>query len=160
MELQTRVMPMQELSELIALQLQSGGVARLTVTGYSMMPLLRHGKDAVELTAVTGNEKKGDILLYRRKNGQFVLHRAIAENPTGFVCCGDNQAEKENVDREQLLGVVCGYLRGGKHYTLRYLPYRLYTTAWVGLFPLRQYYIAIRRRLGKLRSRLARRGVK
>lgn len=156
MELQTRIIPMEELSELIALQLESGGVARLTVTGCSMLPLLRHGKDAVELTAITGNEKKGDILLYRRKNGQFVLHRAIAETQTGFLCCGDNQAQKETVDRDQLLAVVCGYLRGGKHYTLRHFPYRVYTAAWVGLFPLRRYYIAIRRRLGKLRSRLRR----
>ena len=125
-----------------------------------MLPMLRQGVDTVVLSPVPDRLRKYDIPFYCRDNGQFVLHRAIAENPTGFVCCGDNQAEKEIVDREQLLGVVCGYLRGGKCYTLRYLPYRLYTAAWVGLFPLRRYYIAIRRRLGKLRSRLARRGVK
>lgn len=150
---------MEELFTLIAPQLKSGGKARLPVTGCSMLPMLRPGKDAVELTAVTGREKKGDIFLYQRKTGQFVLHRAIGETQTGFLCCGDNQAEKETVDREQLLGVVCGYLRGDRHHTLKYLPYRLYVAAWVGLFPLRRYYIAIRRRLGKLR-RLARRGVK
>lgn len=156
MELHTRKLPMEELAELITLQLESGGSARLTVTGWSMLPVLRHGVDAVELVAVSGEQKKGDILLYRRDGGQYVLHRVIELTPTGYICCGDNQAEREPVEHRQLVAVVDRLIRGGKTYSLRHPGYRLYTAVWVGLFPLRRYYIAVRRRLGTLRSRLKR----
>ena len=154
MELSKRRLPMEQLAQLITLQLESGGRANLTVTGSSMLPMLRNGVDAVELIQPTGQGQKGDILLYRRKNGQYVLHRVIALTDSGYICCGDNQAEREPVDREQVLAVVDGFTRGGKRYDLSNGFYRLYTALWVGLFPLRRYYIAVRRPLGRLRTRL------
>ena len=48
-ELSKRRLPMEQLAQLITLQLESGGRANLTVTGSSMLPMLRNGVDAVEL---------------------------------------------------------------------------------------------------------------
>ncbi|MDO5436494.1 MAG: hypothetical protein Q4G19_09010 [Clostridia bacterium] len=38
---------------------------------------LRGGRDGILLTAVSGPLKKNDVVLYRRANGQFILHRII-----------------------------------------------------------------------------------
>lgn len=152
--MQTVTVPMEALAEVIALQLKKGGRARLTVTGSSMMPMLYHRRDSVTLVPATGQLKKGDVIFYRRENGQYVLHRIIALSPEGYVCSGDNQAMREPVTREQVLAVVDGFTRKGKSCKLDGFWYRMYKTAWVELFFLRPGYVAIRRRLGRLRAKL------
>lgn len=154
--MQTRAIPMEELSELIMLQLENGGRAKLTVTGVSMMPMLRSRRDTVDLIPVTEKRKAGDIILYRRENGQFVLHRIIRVTEDGYICCGDNQAMREDVSHSQLLAVVDGFTYKNKHYTLEDPGYRLYAWACVKLFLFRKPYIAVRRRLGRLRSAIRR----
>ena len=145
---------MEQLAELITLQLDNGGRASLTITGYSMMPLLRQRRDAVELILPSDRQKKGDIILYRRENGQYVLHRIIALTEGGYICCGDNQASREPVAHSQLIGVVDGYVRKGKKRTLKGVGYRLYRWIWVNLFFLRPGYIWLRRHTGKVLKRL------
>lgn len=152
--MQVRAIPMEELCELVMLQLEKSGRAPLTVTGCSMQPMLRHRRDTVELVPVSGRQKPGDIILYRRGNGQFVLHRIIALTPEGYLCCGDNQAEKEPVAQSQLLAEVDGFTRKGKRYAMDHPGYRLYAWAWVKLFFLRGCYIAIRRPVGRLCNRI------
>lgn len=151
MDMQIKRLPMEALSELLMLQLASDGTARLSVTGYSMMPMLRDRKDSVALRKAEGLLKKGDIIFYRRENGSFVLHRIIRLKDGGYICCGDNQAETEPVSQEQVFAVVTGYFRQEKQRSLKNPAYLLYKALWVGLFPLRKYYIRIRRRLGKWR---------
>lgn len=147
--------PMAELSELLLLQMENGGRARLTVTGGSMLPMLRPHRDAVELITPNGMQKKGDIILYRRQDGDFVLHRIIALGENAYICSGDNQVMREPVKPEQVLAVVDGYIRKGKKRSIHGFGYRLYKGLWVGAFPLRGIYIAIRRPLGRLRRKIA-----
>lgn len=144
---------MEELSELLLLQMQNGGRAKLTVTGYSMMPMLHNGRDAVELILPDGLCKKGDVILYRREDGRYILHRIISAKGETYICCGDNQAEKEMVSHSQVLARMDGFFRKGKHYALTCGNYCFYKTLWVGGFPLRRFYISIRRRLGRMRRR-------
>ena len=154
MKLETQKLPMQQLYSLLAVQLENGGHARLPVTGGSMLPLLRPGRDAVHLKPLTGEEKKGDIVLYCRSSGQYVLHRIIGSDGADHICCGDNQAQRERVKAVQLLAVVEAIERRGKRYPVTQLSYRCYTALWVGLVFMRPGYIALRRRLGRLRRRL------
>lgn len=153
-KMQTVVIPMESLAEVILLQLQNGGKANLTVTGSSMMPMLRHRKDSVFLVPVAHRQKPGDIILYLRDNGQYILHRIIRLAGEGYICCGDNQYEPEQVEHRQLIAVVEEFTRKGKHYTIETCGYRLYTALWIRLFFLRKPYIALRRHFGRLRSRL------
>ena len=51
----------------------------LTVTGGSMLPLLAGGRDRVTLGPVPERLRRGEVLLYRRADGSYVLHRL-----TGF----------------------------------------------------------------------------
>ncbi len=152
--MQTCTIPMAELSRILLLQLEKGGKTSLTVTGCSMLPLLHHGRDRVELVTPGQRQQAGDIVLYRRKNGQYVLHRIIAVTENGYLCCGDNQVEKEPVAHSQLLAVTSGIIRKGKPCDIQSLGYRVYTWSMVSLFPGKRIYIGIRRRLGRLKRRI------
>ena len=149
-----KTLPMEALAELICLQTENGGTATLTVTGSSMMPMLHHQRDAVMLIQKAARQKKGDIILYKLGNGRYVLHRIIALKEDGYICCGDNQTLREQVSHSQVLAVVSGFHRKGKHYTVDAPGYRLYTALWVDLFFLRRPYIKLRRSLGRLRKRM------
>ena len=145
--------PMESLAEVIRLQLENGGKATLTVTGGSMLPMLRNRRDMVVLIPPK-EPKKGDIALFVRKNGSYVLHRIVAVTETGFLCCGDNQDVCEPITPEQIVAVVDGFSRKGKFYTLDGFGYRAYKAVWMKLFFLRPCYIRIRRYFGKLRRKL------
>lgn len=145
--------PMESLIEVILLQLETAKHANLTVTGCSMLPMLRQYRDAVQLIPIEGKLKPGDIALYRRDSGRYVLHRVIKITGEEYLFCGDNQATLEPVRQEQLIASVTGFTKYGKRHNINEPLYRLYCHAWVNLFFLRKYYIWLRRRIGRLYNR-------
>lgn len=149
------VIPMEELVPLLQLQMESAGQAWLTVTGGSMMPMLYHRKDRVRLEPVQ-ELKKGDLILYLRHSGAYVLHRILKVKGDQLICCGDNQFRTELIDKDQVLAVVAAFTRKGKQFTVQDRGYRRYVALWVGLHPLRWLYLAFRRVLGRLRAALRR----
>ena len=140
-----------EMLPVIEETLAAGGTVKLPITGTSMLPLLRSGRDTVTLTAVTSPLKKYDLPLYRRKDGAFVLHRVIHVNADGtYTMCGDNQWVKEpNIHEEQCIGVVCAITRNGKTVSVHNTTYKLYTRVWHLLLPVRKYFVKLRGKLSK-----------
>lgn len=128
---------MDQLIQLVQLQLTEKGSASLTVTGTSMLPILRPLKDRVVL-APPKKFKKGDIILYQRDNRQFVLHRILRKKEGYVICCGDNQWEKERVENTWVLAVVTDFYKLSKKYSITAGWYRLYQWVWVNLFPIRK----------------------
>lgn len=125
-----RIAPMQELATLIEEAFSLDKKVSLTPTGYSMLPMLRPGKDSVELSRIKEKLKKYDVILYRRDDGHYVLHRIVREGET-YTCRGDHQFINEpGVREEQVIGVVTAFHRGEKTYTPGMLRYRLYCLMW------------------------------
>ena len=150
--MQVSTIPMESLAEILSLQLESGGRARLVVTGDSMYPTLRHRKDVVYLNPVSRKLERGDLILYKRKSGQYVLHRIVSKPKNGaFICCGDNQWEKEPMTEQQVVAIADGYIRNGKE--CRENTFRV--NLWIFLFPVRRPLLAMRRFFGKLRRKLS-----
>ena len=148
--MQKIAIPMEELMPLLQAQMEAGGSARLTVTGCSMRPMLHHGRDSVVLEPIGEDPKRGDLVLYLRDNGVYVLHRIIRKTEMGYICCGDNQWEKEPVERRQMLAIVQGFSRKGKEYTNDHRGYRFYVWLWVLLHPIRRPILAVRRLCGRI----------
>lgn len=144
---------MAELAELLQLQLSDRGTAVLPVTGSSMLPMLRGGRDTVYLTQPQMPLRRGEVILYRRENGQYILHRIVKVTPEALICCGDNQYTLETVAHRQIIGAVTAFERNGKLRKTTAAGYRLYTWAWVTMFPMRRIYIFLRRRFAALRRR-------
>lgn len=148
--MRVETVPMEQLAQLLAVQLDNG-LAPLRVTGSSMHPTLRDRKDTVFLRAVGSPLVKGDLILYRRKDGSYILHRIVRMRRDGaLVCSGDNQYLPEKVERSQVLAVVESFHRGKKTVSSQNALYRIYVWAWVGLFPVRRPILAVRRRIGCL----------
>lgn len=148
------IIPMESLAQLIRLQLEKGGRSSLLVTGISMYPILRHRRDTVELVKPE-RLRRGDLVLYQRDSGQYILHRIITKPKDGaFICCGDNQWIAEQVRSQQVIALVDTYLRDGKRICAHSLSCRLYVWVWVGLFPVRRPLLWMRRRLGRIRHQL------
>ena len=117
---------MSEIWELANVVISSGGEFRLFHKGTSMMPLLRQGKDSVVLVA-PNDIKKNDILLYKRANGQFVMHRAIKIKNDEYIMCGDNQYEHERgIKKENILAKVKGIYRGDVYFETNNTEYQKY----------------------------------
>ena len=116
--------------DIIEEKLRSGGTVTFTPSGESMLPMLRDGKDVVVLSKPRGRLRLYDVPLYRRENGQFVLHRVIDFDSDGsYVMCGDNEFRREHGIRDsQIIGVLIAFHRKGKPYRVDSLRYRLYIT--------------------------------
>ena len=149
-----RSVSMQELAPAIVQTIRSGGSAELTVTGRSMMPLLRDRVSRVRLCAIS-RPKRGDMVLYRRQNGAYVLHRIAACCADGtYTMCGDAQTVLEpSIRRDQLIAVVTAFARGKKWCGCDDFGYRLWWTIRLADRPLRHIWMRIRRRLGSIINR-------
>ena len=145
------VIPMEELVPLLKLQLREGGYATLTVTGNSMYPMLRHRRDTVFLQPADPLQKKGDLILYQRADGDYILHRIVrCKAPGEYICSGDNQWEPEKVSQSQVIAKVSGFRRKGKDYPNAHRGYCLWVWLWTLLFPVRRPIFALRHFLGKI----------
>ena len=152
--MRTVAIPMESLAEVIKLQLSDGDRAPLTVTGGSMLPMLRDRRDKVMLCSVTGPLRKGALPLYRRQDGTYVLHRVVrVVSEDRYLCCGDNQWKTEEIAAGQIIALVTEFTRKGKQYSVADLRYRLYVWLWVGILPVRRPLLAVRRWLGHLRRK-------
>ena len=115
MDSQTKKVRLEQMLPIIEEKISSGGEVSIPVTGRSMYPTLRSGRDYAVLCKADGHLKKGDIPFYRRNNGQFVLHRIVGEDENGYILCGDNQTEKEyGVKHSQVIAVLTAVERDGK----------------------------------------------
>lgn len=109
------------------------------IVGSSMRPFLKEG-DTVYLSPLTYKIKKGDILLYTRTDGSYVLHRAAKIMRDGTVMMiGDNQTTPEPVTRSKLLAEAATAKRNGKFIDKKKLIWSFYRFIWVRTIPLRPY---------------------
>lgn len=140
---------LEEVLPLMKEKLDAGGEVIFKPRGVSMRPLIRQGVDSVALI-LPKRPQKGDIVLYRRANGQFVLHRIVGKAGRGFVMCGDNQCELERgITERMMIGVVKRIARGGRQIMCTSLLYR----AYVRILPVRRML----KRIKGLAARICRR---
>lgn len=153
--MKTVTLPVQELSELVQMQLESGSQATIVVSGNSMHPMLRHRRDSVTLEKVTGFAKLGDVLFYRRSTEKYVLHRVIQVRAPGeYICSGDNQCDHERVLHDQVIARAICFTNRGRQIACDDPGYRFYVWCFVKFMFLRYPYIRARRALGRLIKRL------
>ena len=144
---EVREIQMCSLSPLIEEILSSGGTAEITVTGNSMYPMLKHRISQVRLAAPT-NLQIGDIPLYRRTNGAYILHRIVGIEDGVYVCCGDHQWHVEKgIHPDQIIAVVTDFKRRNHWTSCGKTMYRWYWKLWVGIRPLRRLVFGGLRRI-------------
>jgi signal peptidase I len=115
------------------------------VAGSSMVPFLHNG-DTVYLDLPDTPIKRGDIVLYTRSNGRYVLHRVYKVKKDGsYIMVGDAQTQLEPIPgREQIHARVTSARHKGKLNrpgTLRWWAYRY---IWLWLLPIRHRLMSLR----------------
>ena len=122
------------------------GYAVAPIAGTSMMPLLKEGRDRVELEPCSQERlKKGDVVLYKKNDGTLVLHRIIkTENREFFTVLGDHQFKNaERVNKNQIIAVTCGFFIKGRYVTEKTRWYRLYKKIWLCNLNFRRIILAV-----------------
>lgn len=103
---------LEELIPTIAETVSHGGVFGFSAQGTSMLPTIVGGRDVL-IVGAADSLKKHDIILYRRENGQYVLHRIVAIKKSGYVASGDNQVVKESgITPERVIAKLVGIRKG------------------------------------------------
>lgn len=146
---------LQDLSPVLEECFAVGSEIVITVTGNSMRPLLRHRRDQVVLCrSESADLRIGDVPLYRRPNGQFVLHRVVGLGASSYTMCGDGQWEKEyGVSNRAIVAIAKGFYRRGKYISCDGFWYTLYWKLWLVCLPIRPFIL----RGGSLIKRAVRR---
>ena len=119
--------------------LAQGRSVSLTVTGESMSPFLRHGRDQVLLECVTAPPGRGDMVLFQRRGGQYIMHRILRRLPDGnYALIGDGQQQVEApIAPQQIFAVVTQVCRKGTWIGPKAFWWRFFAGPWLTLLPLR-----------------------
>ena len=142
-------MELDALMPLIREILATGQSVCFSPRGTSMLPMLRQGIDTVVLSPVPEKLKKYDLPLYRRENGQYVLHRIVEAGET-YTCMGDNQFDRETgLCHDQMLALVTGFTRGEKEHRVSEPGYQIYCRAWHHSRRVRRFWRRVKRYLRK-----------
>lgn len=111
----------------------------LIISGNSMAPFLVHGRDTVYLSRITRPLKRGDVVLYRRDNGSYILHRIHSVKNGTFTMIGDAHSGKEpGIRREQIFALMTFARRKGKLQKPGCFWWNFFETIWLALIPLRR----------------------
>lgn len=132
----------EDLLPLLRERLEAGQTIRyLPFRGVSMLPMLRQGRDVVEISPIPGQLKKYDLPVYQYPSGKIVMHRIVDVKNDHYVCLGDNTYTYEHITPEQLIAVVSAFKRGEKRIDVNAPAYRIYSRVWVAVFPLRKLLV-------------------
>lgn len=112
------------------------GILVYKTRGVSMEPMLRQNRDLVIIRTPVCRLKKYDVALYKRGNN-YILHRVIGVRPDHYLIRGDNTYRVELVPDCDVIGVLKGFQRNGRQYSVTDRSYRIYVRFWQTIYPLR-----------------------
>lgn len=139
-QVQSRFAALDDLMPLFREQLETGNKVRFSPQGVSMLPMLRQGIDSVVLSPLPERLSKYDLPLYRRDNGQYLLHRVVEAGET-YTCMGDNQFIPEpGLDHSQMIALVTSFYRGSREISVTDPGYRFYCRFWYYSRPIRRFW--------------------
>lgn len=134
--------------------LQTVEVLPLRISGNSMTPFLVHGRDTVYLSRIDRELKVGDIVLYQRDNGAYILHRICRLEGDCYCMVGDAQTVLEHgIRRDQIFAVVCWAMRKGRRQEPGTFWWSFFEKVWVRVIPFRAWIRVLYGLTGKLFGR-------
>lgn len=113
--------------------------------GISMKPMLYVNRDLVIISVPQGRLQPYDVALYRRGSA-YVLHRVIQVREKYYLIRGDNTYRLEVVPDSAVIGVLTGFKRKGKDYSVQDPAYRRYVRVWCAIYPARKVLVYLIRK--------------
>lgn len=110
----------------------------LLISGDSMSPFLVHERDYIYFRTPDRELKKGDMVFYQRRTGQYIMHRILDVKQDGYYMAGDNQVLIEGpIDRSQIFALVTKVKRNGRWIGPESLTWKFYEKVWIRMIPVR-----------------------
>lgn len=140
-------MKLEEMEPVMRKVLAEGGTFSFYPRGTSMNPFLVQGRDCVVLAPLPEHLKKGDAVLYKRKDGAFVLHRIVKMENGNYTMRGDNQFINEpGIRKNQMIGVVQEVRSGDRKIRTDEKKYRIRVWVWMKTAFLRRCWRYLRKK--------------
>lgn len=127
-------------------QVENGKEASMIITGNSMAPFLYHGRDVIYFSRPVRPPKRGDMVFYQRKNGQYVMHRLIRVSKSGCFFLGDNQTIPEGpLLHECIFAIVTRVKRKNRMLDSKSFWWFFFSHIWISIIPLRHPMMSVYR---------------
>ena len=123
---------------------------RIRLDGNSMYPLIRRMQDYITIHPVDRRIIKGDIVLFKRADGRYVVHRVRKTKGHAVLTMGDNCSCPDiEITADSVLGYITRIERG-EHIINADTPLmRSLGLIWLILLPLRKLYSKIKKTIKK-----------
>lgn len=123
--------------------LSEGKDVPLLITGNSMSPFFVHKRDWIQISPVLHPLKKGDMAVFQRKNGQYVMHRIHhLDRKKRYYFVGDGQTEIEGpVEKEQVFGLITQVVRKNKKLGANSFWWIFFEKIWLNIVPVRPFIV-------------------
>lgn len=120
--------------------------------GTSMYPILKEGRDLFTVVSKTSDRcKKYDVVLFRKSEKQYVLHRIIKICEDTYVTMGDNSINKEyGIRDEDIVGVMVSFNHNGKNYKVSDIRYIIYVHIWTKIHPIINFFKLIKSKISNI----------
>ena len=142
MEHKVKVVPADMMVEHIQELLKETDNVPLIISGNSMSPFLVHGRDTVYLSRIENTLKRGDMVLYRRENGAYILHRIYKVNEMGCDMIGDAHSIVEpNIGFDNILAIVTAVKRKGKFLRHGSFWWLFFEKVWIRMIRIRPFCV-------------------
>lgn len=140
MEIGKRIVEADTYIPVIRELIEEGNTVPFLITGNSMSPFMIHERDTILLKKPEFPLKKGTMAFYRRKTGQYVMHRICKVKDGKYYFVGDAQTKVEGpLEQGQIFAVVCGVKRKEKLEKPGTFWWEFFEHVWLSLRPLRPF---------------------
>ena len=155
-EVNVKTVSSHELFPIIKELLDCNNQAIFTISGISMLPFLGSYRDQVLVSKKDFyNLKKGEIILFKSYDDNYILHRIYSVTKNGYITMGDGNL---HYDREikinQIIGVVEKVYRKNKEIDCTNKLWNILSKIWMILVPIRKYLLRIYRSLSYFKVKL------
>ena len=137
------IYPMSELVPIICEFLEQGKDVTINAKGNSMRPILVDRRDFLTLSPCDSEKLSvGDVVLFKRDNGVYVVHRIVEKENGNYIMMGDGQVNRETGIRpDQVLAQMTSFVRNGRFISCDNKGYKCYTRFWTGSYFWRRVHI-------------------
>ena len=123
----------------------------IVISGNSMSPFLVNQRDVIYLSKINRKLKKGDLVLYQRLSGQYVVHRIVKVKKSGYYLAGDNQIAIEGpILDKQIFGLVTKVKRKGKWIEAGNFWWEFFEHVWIWVLTWRMIILKIYKKVCKI----------
>ena len=121
---------------------EEGKEVSMLIAGSSMSPFLAHERDYIFFKKPVAPIKRGDMVFYQRRNGQYIMHRVWKVENNKYYMVGDAQMEIEGpLERDQIFAIITKVKRKGKWCEPGDFWWEFFKKVWIRIVPLRRFLV-------------------